>query len=161
LEGFYELKTRGRDALGNVDAEPEEIVTWRGVVDSLAPRLLSFSATPSATGVDFALTVEDFDLAVEAIQKPLACAGANTTVTRTLYGSPWYLSVASQTADPGQAAQVRNRAFRATLQCQASFAVTGDAFTVCDMAGNCTQAVYTGPNVGTPSWRLYLPFIGR
>lgn len=159
LEGFYELKTRGRDALGNVDAEPEEVVTWRGVVDSLAPRLLSFSATPSAVGLDFALTVEDFDLAVETIQKPLACAGANTIVTRTQYESSWYRALASQTADPGQAAQVQNRAYRATLQCQASFATTGDTFTVCDMAGNCTLAVYNGPNVGTQPRRLYLPRI--
>lgn len=160
LEGFYELQTRGVDALGNVDAEPEEIVTWRGIVDSLAPRLLSFTATPSAAGVDFALTVEDFDLAAETIQKPLACVNA-TALTRKQFESPWYLAMASQTADSGQAAQVRNRAYQATVQCQASFATTGDAFTICDIAGNCTQATYTGPNVGTPPRRLYLPFISR
>ena len=49
LEGFYELQSRGTDALGNVDDEPQEVVTWRGIVDSLAPRLLSFTAAPAAT----------------------------------------------------------------------------------------------------------------
>jgi len=151
LEGFYELKSRGTDLLGNVGEAPNEIVTWRGIVDSLAPRLLSFTATPAGGGVTFALAAEDFDLALGNMTMPAACSVANTTVTPQFYASPWYRAFAAQTATSQDAAQVANRAFRATIQCQAEYARTHDAFTICDLANNCTTATYTGPNVGAPS----------
>ena len=151
LEGFYELQTRAADALGNVADEAQEVVTWRGSVDSLAPRLLSFTATPAAGGITFALTVEDFDLALAGVTMPAACIAANTTVTPQRYQSPWYLSFVAQAATSQEAAQVASRIFRATIQCQARWAVTNDTFRVCDLANNCTEARYTGANVGTPN----------
>jgi hypothetical protein len=149
LEGFYELKSRGTDLLGNVGEAPKEIVTWRGMVDSLAPRLLAFSATPTANGVNFSLTVEDFALAVESVTMPAACTSSNTTTSTEQYQSPWYLSFAGQ-ASSAESAAMLSRVFRLTIQCQAGFAQTNDTFRVCDQAGNCTEAKYTGANVGTP-----------
>jgi hypothetical protein len=151
MEGFYELQTRTMDALGNVSTEADEVVTWRGIVDSVAPRLLSFTATPNAGGINYVLTVEDFGLAVDAVTMPAACTQANTTVTPQIYRSPWYLSFAAQATVPAEAAQLNKRTFRLTIQCAAPYAVTNDAFRVCDVAGNCTNAVYTGPNVGAPA----------
>jgi hypothetical protein len=96
LEGVYELRSRGVDLLGNVSEAPQELVTWRGIVDSLAPRLVSFAATPTANGITFSLTAEDFGLAVEGIAMPPACTAANTTVGTVAYASPWYRSFAAQ-----------------------------------------------------------------
>ena len=42
-----------------------------------------------------------------------------------------------------------------------SSAVTNDTFTVCDLAGNCTQAQYTGPSVGQVIRKLYLPLVTK
>jgi hypothetical protein len=151
LEGFYELATRGSDQLGNVQEEDQSVVTWRGVVDSLAPRLLSFTATPTGNGLNFSLTLEDFNLSATNVTLPAACTASNTTVTPQFYASPWHRSFASQATVPADAAQLNKRTFRLTIQCAAPYAVTNDAFRVCDVAGNCTNAVYTGPNVGAPA----------
>jgi hypothetical protein len=161
LEGFYELQSRGADALGNVDAEPEEVVTWRGLVDSLAPRVLNFAWTPAASSITFTLTVEDFALSADTITMPAGCTAGNTTRVVQRYASPWYLASAAQVETAAQADQIQNRAYQLTLQCRASFAVTNDAFTVCDLGGNCTQAKYTGPSVGTPTRKVYLPLVKR
>ncbi|MBI1294207.1 hypothetical protein GC175_04525 [bacterium] len=150
VEGFYELQTRTSDLLGNVSTEADEVVTWRGIVDSIAPRLLSFTSTPSGSGVNYVLTVEDFGLSTDAVTMPAACTQANTTITPQIYRSPWYLSFAAQAATAEEAAQVANRVYQLTIQCAASYAVTNDTFRVCDLANNCTNAVYTGPNVGAP-----------
>ncbi len=150
LEGFYEIKTRGTDTLGNVDEQPEQIVTWRGTVDSLAPRLLSFTSTLAENGITFNLAVEDFALAVNSVTMPSACGSSNITTSTEQYRSPWYLSFAGQTGSSGEAAEVDSRVFQLTLQCEADFARTNDSFRVCDLAGNCTTATYTGPDVGTP-----------
>jgi hypothetical protein len=151
LEGFYRLQIRGADRLGNIEVDPNEVVTWRGTVDSIAPRLLSFSSTPRTGGVDFNLTMEDFSLDANAVILPAACTLANTTVTPQIYTSPWYRSFAAQATTAEGAAELNNRIFQVTIQCQASYAMTNDTFRVCDLAGNCTDAVYTGPNVGRPS----------
>jgi hypothetical protein len=150
LEGVYELRSRGVDLLGNVSEAPQELVTWRGIVDSLAPRLVSFASTPTANGITFSLTAEDFGLAVEGIAMPPACTAANTTVGTVAYASPWYRSFAAQSIDSADSAELASRPFRVIVQCQAAFAQTNDTFRVCDQAGNCTTATYTGPNVGAP-----------
>ncbi len=147
LEGFYELRTRGTDLLGNVEDNPDQVITWRGLVDSLAPRLLTFSSTPTATGIDFALTVEDFALAVDTLTMPSSCTPANTTMTPQTYASPWYLSFAAQATTAEGAAELAKRTFQLTIQCQARSAMTNDVFRVCDLAGNCSEAKYTGPDV--------------
>jgi hypothetical protein len=108
-------------------------------------------ALPTANGVNFSLTVEDFALAVDTITMPAACTSANTTMTPQIYESPWYRSFAAQATTAEGAAELVSRTFQLTIQCQASYAVTNDTFRVCDLANNCTTAIYTGPNVSTPS----------
>ena len=164
LEGFYELQSRGFDALDNVDDEARELVTWRGLVDSLAPRTRNFSSTVTATGITFAWTVEDFDLATSPLQMPAGCSSSNTTQRASLYESPWYRSFAEQSATAADATTTRNRTYQLSLECRATFAATNDTFKVCDIAGNCTEAKYTGPNVGlppAPTRTVYLPIIAR
>ena len=123
--------------------------------------MLNFAWTPAASSITFTLTVEDFALSADTITMPAGCTAGNTTRTVKLYGSPWYLASAAQAATAAQADQIKNRTYQLTLQCRASFAVTNDAFTVCDLGGNCTQAKYTGPGVGAPTRKVYLPLVKR
>lgn len=83
-------------------------MTWRGLVDSLAPRVLNFAWTPAASSITFTLTVEDFALSADTITMPAGCTARNTTRAVKLYESPWYLTSAAQGATPAQADQIQN-----------------------------------------------------
>ena len=136
--------------------EPNELITWRGTIDSLPPRLLNFTTTKGTGGVTYALTVEDFDLAVNALEMPAACASATTTLTKQRYESPWYLALAEQVSNASQAAQVRTRMYQLSLICQTTVAITTDRFRICDIVGNCTDI-----NLGPQSRKIYLPLIKK
>ncbi len=153
LEGFYGVSARGRDRLGNVDPEPK--AAWRGYVDSLAPRVLAFGSTPGAGGIRHQLVVEDFGLdpSPAGLSLPAACTPASTTVTWTPVGAPWYRSLLQLPIPPeraGAAAGARDRAYRVAVDCQAAWARRGDRFRVCDIAANCIDQTYDGPDVGSP-----------
>lgn len=152
LEGFYDVLSRGRDLLGNVDEEPKAV--WTGYVDSLAPRRLAFESVPEGGSVRHRLTVEDFglDLSPAKLGLPAACGAANTTIIGNLVTAPWYLSLMRR-LPAGQGAtadDARQRIYRATIECRAEWARTGDRFHVCDIAANCLDLSYEGPNVGVP-----------
>ncbi|MBP8240838.1 MAG: hypothetical protein KAX36_00570, partial [Thermoflexales bacterium] len=93
LEGFYAVKTRGRDVAGNLNAEPK--AAWSGMVDTLPPRLV-LSTTPGLNYI-YRLKASDFSLDVDAVTMPAACAGL-TSSTPTYFGSPWYLGLQPQDA---------------------------------------------------------------
>lgn len=156
LEGLYELQSRGTDKLGNVSDEPSELVTWRGTIDSLAPRLLSYTATKNGTGTTYALTVEDFDLAINSVEVPLVCTINNTTTVTKRYESPWYLALAEQVSNAGQANQVRSRTYQLSILCQASTTATTGRFRVCDIAGNCTAM-----SLGPQNPKIYFPIVNK
>ncbi len=152
LEGFYDLLSRGRDRLGNVDEEPKAV--WSGYVDSLAPRRPAYESRPEGNGIRHLLTVEDFglDLGPGKLTLPAACKAADTRITRRLVGAPWYLSLLDRLG-AGQGAEAdgaRQRVWRAEIDCRASWARSGDRFEVCDLAANCLAWTYEGPDIGSP-----------
>ncbi|HQZ70001.1 MAG TPA: hypothetical protein PK826_01580 [Anaerolineae bacterium] len=152
LEGFYDVLSRGHDRLGNVDEEPKAV--WSGYVDSLAPRRLAFESKAEGGGVSHRLTVEDFalDLSPAKLGLPAACGAANTTIVGSLVAAPWYLSLLRRlpVGQGTEADDARLRIYRATIDCRAAWARTGDRFRICDIAANCVDLSYDGPNVGDP-----------
>lgn len=147
LEGFYGLRVRGSDRAGNYGAEPKPV--WRGVVDTLAPRLVAFASEPTADGVRHTLRVEDFGLDAASLAMPGACTDGTTTTAVARYASPWYLALSTGITDTAKAADARARAFAVDVACTAAWARAGDTFRLCDLADNCVEAVYRGPDVGS------------
>ncbi|MEO8082929.1 MAG: LamG-like jellyroll fold domain-containing protein [Ardenticatenales bacterium] len=147
LEGYYDVKVRGADAVGNIDDEPK--AQWSGIVDTLAPRFLGGFAQQDDTGIAFELRFEDFSLDPSRLTLPGDCAN-DMHVAETPYRSPWHLALAEQLTDAAAAARLRARTYGATITCHATYAVADETMSVCDRAGNCQRVVYNGPSVGSP-----------
>ncbi|MCC7019859.1 MAG: hypothetical protein IT332_08900 [Ardenticatenales bacterium] len=147
VEGYYDVKARGIDALLNFDAEPKAL--WSGIVDTLAPRFLGGFAQPDDGGIGFELRFEDFDLDAHRAQLPGDC-GSAVVVDEAPYRSPWHLALAEQLADGAAGDRLKARTYAAVIRCRATYVVSGDSMSVCDHAGNCTSLRYDGPNVGSP-----------
>ncbi|MFN8422497.1 MAG: LamG-like jellyroll fold domain-containing protein [Anaerolineae bacterium] len=147
LEGYYDIKARGVDAVGNVDDEPK--AQWTGIVDTLAPRFLGGFAQPDANGIAFELRFEDFSLDPSRLKLPGDCAN-DVRIVETPYRSPWHLALADQLADAAAAARLRARTYGATISCRATYVVANETMSACDHAGNCQDVIYNGPSVGSP-----------
>jgi len=151
LEGFYAVKSRGRDAAGNLNEEP--LAAWSGMVDTLPPRLTLETIPGGIT--TYILRAADFSVDVDAVTLPAACGG-NTTSTPTYYGSPWYLGL-----QPQDSRLAEPRLVGLELTCEISGQLPANAtFTVCDRLGNCATVDINGnPPPITP--RGWLPRIVR
>jgi hypothetical protein len=112
LEGFYAVKTRGRDAAGNLNEEP--LAAWSGMVDTLPPRLTLETIPGGIT--TYILRAADFSVDVDAVTLPAACGG-NTTSTPTLNHPGIWLCAVHLAGPPGRpGADLRNRGqFKPTL----------------------------------------------
>ncbi|MCP4538326.1 MAG: tandem-95 repeat protein [Chloroflexi bacterium] len=86
LEGAYRVDVRGWDVANNIG--DVNLETWRGEVDTLAPRV-SMTRTATAEGYYFTTVAEDFNLAEEGFVSP---CGAGTITDRRYYGDSWYLT---------------------------------------------------------------------
>lgn len=146
LEGYHDVKVRGIDAAGNLDAEPRS--QWSGIIDTLAPRFLGGFAQPDESGITFELRFEDFSLDPARLALPGDCA-RDLRIDETAYRSPWHLALAEQLPDEA-AARLRARTYGATITCRARYVVANETMSICDHAGNCQVVVYNGPSIGSP-----------
>lgn len=159
LEGFYALRTRAADNLLNHADDLVTADTWRGMVDSLAPRT-TYSTTPAGAARTYTFEALDFNLEAATLVLPPACVG-QTTITTERYASPWYLALANQAAAGETQLNQRDVALKAV--CAVSQPLNAGVFSVCDAADNCVALNWDGtPGTAPPrSKKVFLPLIGR
>jgi hypothetical protein len=140
LEGIYELKTLGVDNLLNV-GEDVGVDAWRGVVDTVAPRVTYTRTTSAPFQYEFDAT--DFNLNSASFMMPQACEG-NTIITEVPYASPWYLALQLQQSE------MPSRTHRFIATCTLTTPLTPtDIFHICDITGGCTAVNAEGTAVPT------------
>ena len=147
LEGFYDLRIRGIDRVGNVDVEPKP--RWSGEVDTRLPRLLEGYFVPPGDVLSITLKYQDFNLDLDSLRLPGNCAD-DMQIESEKFESPWYLAWVKHFVDAGDQISARDRLYQARIQCSATYARQGDPIEVCDAAGNCLSLEYPGASFGTP-----------
>ena len=159
LEGFYALRTRAIDNLQNHADDFVAADTWRGIVDSLAPRA-DYSAYNGDTTWSYVFSITDFTLNPNTLTLPDACVG-NTSIAIDAYQSPWYRSLTRQA--PDQQTQLDQQTFALAAICTLPQPLNEGVFSICDVAGNCVARNWddTIGEPPAPKGILFLPRIIR
>ena len=126
LEGVYDIRIRGRDVAGHVEAINEPGLLWRGEVDNLKPRVILCSGAGGSAG-KYVAVAEEYNLVEQGFSSPCPIS------TRTYFQSPWYLA-AVPTGMP--------KLFKLTAACELSTSPTLQA-TACDSNNNCSTVGLT------------------
>ena len=145
MEGMYEINLRATDTVGNVSGHQS---VWRGIIDNIAPRLISIP--DSETGVTamarsmLAASIdtrfEDFNLAETAFST--AC-GIGTISEQKFYEESWYLAFTDETATETQRLH--------QLQADCPQGSNWGYVNACDAYGNCTISAEMLPDLPTIS----------
>ena len=127
LEGYYEVELRGTDAAHHAQTVNERASLWRGIADTLAPRVILQRTMVDASTYRYTTIAQDFNLAESSFTTP--CDAVTTTV-RVYNVSPWYLAAA------GENAAHPSRLYQLGAECQLPAGAREQA-TACDSFGNC------------------------
>lgn len=140
LEGFYTVRSRGTDSVGNVDEEPPAI--WSGVVDTLAPRITDFEMQDLGGGQEqYNFIITDFNLVVDEIEWPEQCT---IYPTETTFDATWYL------AGEAQLGSDIERTTKLEVSCLVNAPLPPNtSFVFCDGMNNCTTIDMNGNVVPT------------
>ncbi len=107
LEGAYQLALRGADTAEQFDVSADTQQAWRGMADTLAPRL-SITREPQGNRYHYTVTAQDFNLTEDGFVSP---CGIGVVTDRQYYRSPWYQTLSGQTVGSTQ------KLFQLTAEC--------------------------------------------
>ncbi len=145
LEGLYEIDVRGSDVVGNRNDDPTTWNKWRGVIDTLPPRVnlnVSFTGFGASALTHYDFSAEDFSLSESGLINP---CGSND-LSRYYYPTDlWRQFFGTNTP-----------LFSVSASCSvAGFVTTAPTVQACDLYGRCTMAnplVRATPNSQTVYW---------
>jgi hypothetical protein len=154
LEGFYAVKTRGRDVAGNVNEEPR--AAWSGMVDTLPPRMSVVSQT-SGEFTQYFVYATDFSIDIGGMTFPAGCVNGGFYPDYN-YRSPWYLALQNQAAG---LSGPRLYEMQGVCLTEVAHPLPANAtFKSCDRLGNCATVDLNGNPVPLTA-RSWLPRIAR
>ncbi|MFN8439234.1 MAG: hypothetical protein U0175_00550 [Caldilineaceae bacterium] len=164
LEGYYSVRTRAIDSLGNYVADSDTHNEWQGTVDTLAPRT-SYSTAKIGANWVYTFTVIDFNLNSSGLAVPDGCV-TQTNTTLQYFRSPWYLALAQQAGaqNAGNNEALKQRVYSLTAVCTLSSELQSGVFSICDVAGNCAALNWDGtPGTVQPgnTRKIYLPLLEK